>query len=311
MKRYIITAMAALSLTMTVQAWDVQITSLPFTITAPGHYKLTAQAAANYHPDGFTPAITINDPGATAATVLDLNGLTVDGQFSGQGSDPGPGQDFTGIKIVGGVNSVTVRNGVLENFVGTCIQVGELEGTPPVSSSTIKGITFSRFDFGVVNFQVFGSVVKECVFISENEAIYDKFSPGDEKFVDNTIVPSPNGNPDSPIALVAPNGPYLLDYQSTPLNQSPLAAVSPIIAAAQSKNIQITSLPFIIASPGEYTLTPQALVSYHPDGTTPAITINDPGATTPTTLDLNGLVLDYGNLGGGTFTTAVIKIFGA
>ena len=190
----------------------MQITSLPFTITAPGHYKLTAQAVANYHPVMNIPAILINDPGVTSETVLDLDNVVLDYQ------NGIPGQILASAVIVvkQGVNNVTIKNGTITNVFGACILGGQFSpdfNTLPVHSLTIKSINFSKYAPGIVLAHVFDCVIKDCVFTEDSLAIADTFSPGDEQFLGNTFIHLGN-NPSNPINVSQPTSQRVIDYQT-------------------------------------------------------------------------------------------------
>src|SRR5271165_3049075 len=92
---------------LTAQSADIQITSLPFNITAPGTYVLTTSPAV------FTnvgiAAITINVR-VSGPVVLDLGGYTLSGITNGTGVTIQRAQTLPNI------SSITVRNGTIQGF---------------------------------------------------------------------------------------------------------------------------------------------------------------------------------------------------
>ena len=98
-------ALFALALTAPVQAETVNctaITSLPYTISAPGAYCLTGHLSTSV-PAG--PIITID----TDKVVLDLNGFSIDGSGAGLRTFA------TGIYVTSRKN-ITIKNGTLRGF---------------------------------------------------------------------------------------------------------------------------------------------------------------------------------------------------
>jgi hypothetical protein len=120
---------AALSLIISanaVQAANIQISSLPFTISAPGTYKVTANLTC---PAAET-AITINSSIA-GAIIVNLEGFTLN-------ANPNTGSLVSGIQITGNstASSITILNGNIVNFnVG--IGAGVIED-PAVTALLLK-----------------------------------------------------------------------------------------------------------------------------------------------------------------------------
>lgn len=118
----------------------------PVTISEPGSYRLTGNLAV---PDANTTAIQV-----TATTVtLDLNGFSIIGPITcSRFAVPtnGCGPPGTGIGIEAGLNTVSVRNGVVEGMGGEGISA---------SRAQIESVTaqFNRGD----GFAVIGTV-KNC-----------------------------------------------------------------------------------------------------------------------------------------------------
>ncbi len=85
---------------------DRYVRSLPYTISAPGHYCFNQDLSVPASP-GFAAAITID----ADSVVLDLNQFTLDG------SALGPGAAILGIVSRANHSHITVRNGVVRGFL--------------------------------------------------------------------------------------------------------------------------------------------------------------------------------------------------
>lgn len=84
---------------------DRYVRSLPYTISAPGHYCFNQDLSVPSNPT-FTIAITID----ADSVVLDLNRFTLDGSAVGSGTA------ITGILGRANHSHITVRNGVVRGF---------------------------------------------------------------------------------------------------------------------------------------------------------------------------------------------------
>jgi hypothetical protein len=132
---------------LAVQAAPVQITALPFSITAPGNYVLTGNLTI---PSDQIP-ITINSV-KSGAIVLNLNGYTL----------AGPGYvNVPGILVQGNAtaSNITIENGTVTEFWSGVSASG-------VSNIHILNVTFYGERWDDVSFgQVNSSSIENCVFV--------------------------------------------------------------------------------------------------------------------------------------------------
>jgi hypothetical protein len=167
----------------TVKSASVQISALPFNITAPGTYVLTGNLTSPLTSYGLG-AINISTPIA-GRVVLDLNGFTLTGN----------GVFSTGVTI--GYNapspntdSITIRNGTLTNF-GYGVITFNSGGF--FSDVTVKDIVFNpsppqiNGGCGIKFFQVNSSTVNHCIFNGAYQGILDQSSLGGNSYNDNTF----------------------------------------------------------------------------------------------------------------------------
>jgi hypothetical protein len=137
---------------MSVLAQDPRtpISSLPYNITAPGSYYLTANLTAT----GSGAGITISADNVT----LDLNGFALIGGGSGS---------VTGIKVPAAQKNILVRNGTVRGWTNGGINASN------ATNSVIQGIRLSNNSapstfFNIAGLSVGnGSTVKDC-FVANN-----------------------------------------------------------------------------------------------------------------------------------------------
>lgn len=121
----------------------IPISSLPFTISAPGSYYVTTNLASGL-------GISINASHVT----LDLSGFTLSGAA---------GTPTSGIDVSGTQTNITIRNGVLQGWGSYGIDADNATGVyisgVQASGCTSRGISAGRF-----------SVVENCVAIANQGA---------------------------------------------------------------------------------------------------------------------------------------------
>ena len=164
---------------ITAQAANVQITSLPFNITAPGTYVLTSNLS--WTQINGTPAITVATTVA-GPVILNLEGFTL--------STPGNENVAGGVLVQSNpTNSkITIRNGTIEYF-STGVNAGSTTGY--LSNIHIETITFVGNREGISFRQVNSSTVSNCTFIAylpiggALNGISDSDSQGGNLYIDN------------------------------------------------------------------------------------------------------------------------------
>jgi hypothetical protein len=163
---------------------SIKISALPFNITAPGTYVLTANLASPLTTYGLG-AINISTPIA-GPVVLDLKGFTLTGN----------GVYSTGVSIgyndtFGNTAPITIRNGTLTNF-GYGVNV--FSQGKYTSDITVNNIVFNpslvvlgnggcgvRFD------GVNSSNVNNCIFNGAYQAVLDQGSLGGNSYNNDTF----------------------------------------------------------------------------------------------------------------------------
>jgi len=166
-------------------ATDIPITSLPYTITAPGTYVFIQDLT---YSDPNIPAITINPPfGAASVIVLDLRGHTLAGLATSSAT--------TGILNLyrSGGTPITIKNGTIQNYSYLAlIENGKYETLEPVgvildhltfNQSLTDSIPGQALTFGRMQ----NCTVRDCVFNSCALAIYDIDSLGGNRYLNNTF----------------------------------------------------------------------------------------------------------------------------
>jgi parallel beta-helix repeat protein len=147
-----------------IKSPPIQISSLPFNITAPGTYVLTG----NLNSSGGA-GISVNSS-VSGPIVIDLKGYTLSG---------------TGILVQFCNSGVTVRNGTVSN-AGFCVYVGHSTNVSidniTVHNCTIAGIYFNGTD---------SSTISNCRFINDQYSlvtgIQDYDTQGGNQFNNNTF----------------------------------------------------------------------------------------------------------------------------
>jgi Right handed beta helix region len=158
---------------------SISISSLPFTITAPGTYVLTG----NLFGGGTTPAAILINGTIAAPVVLDLKGFTITGNNT----------NSCILFTSGGTNlyPVTIRNGTITKFFNGVITNAN---TGNFSNITINHIVFDQniagVDFAFTN----SSTVSNCTFKSMSPyGILDYQSTGGNSY--NNIIFVGSGAP--------------------------------------------------------------------------------------------------------------------
>jgi Right handed beta helix region len=174
---------------LTALSATIPISSLPFTITAPGTYVVTRNLTFS-PPSGNTLATAITVSTALSGpVVIDLKGFTLTG--SGSASlTVGVGIGFVANTSVPNAYPITIRNGTLLNF-GFGVWA-ELDGSGiGITDLTVHNLTFTGqpADAGnghAVTFrQVSSSTVNNCTFNSGNVGISDQESNGGNTYNNN------------------------------------------------------------------------------------------------------------------------------
>ena len=187
--------MAALSLTMSAiaaQAANIQITSLPFTIGAPGTYVITGNLNFTAPTSPFTStffAAILIPTSLSGPVILDLKGftLTSNGPNVTASVGVGIGGGFVG-PFVANAFPITVKNGSLNNFQAG-IWASQAEAgpviPPPLTNIEVSNMSFSTLSQGIIFFEVNSSTVKNCTF--NNAGIEDTLSAGGNEYTTLTF----------------------------------------------------------------------------------------------------------------------------
>jgi hypothetical protein len=158
--RMILTVAFSLLSVLTARAANIRISSLPFTITAPGTYVLTSNLSATTAGYGAAISIAGNIPGPV---ILNLNGFTISGGYEAiiiNGSSTVPNQ-----------YPVTVKNGTITNFVQGIIASGNY--------IDLNGLTFSNIQSSFTSSCIIvvgttnACTIRNCVFSNSLYGIAD------------------------------------------------------------------------------------------------------------------------------------------
>jgi hypothetical protein len=161
LKKIIISlALAAMAFAHVSKAADKLITALPFTITAPGTYKLSP---ANRGMVSTQFGVTINNTTA-GAVILDLNGCIVDGSLSSPSANTYP---RIVISYSSSTSPVTIKNGDVENFLSGLICYPALP--QGYSNITLTNMTFTCWVDDVICTNVSNSTISNCYFSGNND----------------------------------------------------------------------------------------------------------------------------------------------
>jgi hypothetical protein len=176
----------------------ILISSLPFTITAPGTYVLTGNLS--YTASGTNPvAITINVSAGSigSAIILDLNGFTITNSSI---NTTVYAIDIQSPNSTGGVSPirspVTIRNGKIALFYYGVYDVG-------VSDVNLNNLTINTNNPGesAIRFElVASSTITNCIISGGNYGIEDIGSPGGNSYANDTFTNT------SPIVVTGKNG---------------------------------------------------------------------------------------------------------
>jgi Right handed beta helix region len=269
--RALVTATFSLLSVLSAHAANSKISSLPFTITAPGTYALAGNLS--YTSGSSFGAISITGP-IEGPVIVDLKGFTLT-------SDVADSKACILIRDGTGTYPTTVRNGSITTFANG---INDFE----VSNITIKNVVFNRNGTGVVFGQFVGSsTVSNCTFNScSNLGIYDYVSPGGNSFSNNTFVNTTALD----IYSYCCSTPLVLDrcqFAAPPATSLITSAMTPQVAT-KFASISISSLPFSITAPGTYVLTGN--LSYIGGGNSSAINITEPIGG-PVMVDLRGFTI--------------------
>jgi hypothetical protein len=186
--------MAALSLTMSAiaaQAADIQITSLPFTIAAPGTYVITGNLSFTAPTSPFTStffAAILIPTSLPGPVILDLKGftLTSNGANITASVGVGIGGTFVG-PLVANAFPITVKNGSLKNFqVGIWASQAAAVIPPPLTNIEVSNMSFSSLEQGIIFIEVNSSTVKNCTF-NKGSGIEDSLSAGGNQYTTLTF----------------------------------------------------------------------------------------------------------------------------
>jgi hypothetical protein len=138
---------ASMSSLFAISGYAITITSLPFTISAPGNYKLTK----NLTYSGSSNAITVS----ASNVVLNLNGFTLSGTGSSNSS----------IAIYDdGFSSVTLQNGTTTGFADA------LEGEN-ASQILVQNLTMFNNELGIALISCNYCAIQNCVMVGVGEFV--------------------------------------------------------------------------------------------------------------------------------------------
>jgi hypothetical protein len=169
---------------ITTYAANMQIASLPYTISAPGTYVLTKDLSYSAQQGvAINILTTLGGP-----VVLDFKGHTITGVGTGNAS--------FGIEI-GGVSEyaenaypITISNGTLQGFsIGIDAEQGNLAKTTQL---TVKNMQFSTVTtnittFGVKLLNTSYSSINNCVFTGTEYGIDDDVTGANNSYANNTF----------------------------------------------------------------------------------------------------------------------------
>jgi parallel beta-helix repeat protein len=184
--------LTALGLVMSViaQAGNVQITSLPFSINAPGTYVLVSDLT--YTPQSGA-AITIS-PNLSAPVILNLKGHTLTGSVT----IPLTNNSSDGVLISGNgpsLSTISIENGTITNFdAGIFVDCNNASG---VVANALSGIDINNISFAyalsigggidvVLANDVVSSTIRNCTFSISDVGIQAQ-SAGGNRFTNNTF----------------------------------------------------------------------------------------------------------------------------
>jgi hypothetical protein len=170
--------------TLSAHAANIPISTLPFTITAPGTYVLTGDLTSSSAGNAISVGMGIQGP-----VIVDLKGFKI----------TGPGEDSIGVSIGFNVPGsatdtnpfpITVRNGTISNF-GFGV-LAEHKNSP--SDITVQKIVFNTSEnsenngAGVFFYLVHSSTISNCTFNGGAYGIQDSLSGGGNSYNNDTFI---------------------------------------------------------------------------------------------------------------------------
>ena len=166
---------------------NIVISSLPYTVSAPGTYVLNGDLTLPAPQGAGVAAINILTT-LSGPVVLDLRGHTIVG--SG-----GANQNF-GVSIEGSPNPtenkypITIKNGTIQNFeVGVDAEQGNLASTKKITVTNVNfsTVTYGYPTYGVDFLQVSDSNVSNCSFTGIAYGISDIATGGNNRYLNNSF----------------------------------------------------------------------------------------------------------------------------
>jgi hypothetical protein len=172
--------MAALGQIMSataVQAANIQITSLPFTISTPGTYVVTRDLSYSSQQGAAINILTT----LAGSVVLDFQTHTI----------TGAGGESFGVEI-GGVSEyaensypITIRNGTIQGFlIGIDAEQGNRAKTTEL---TVKSMNLWTMMYGAKLLNTSHSSINNCVFTETSYGINDDGTGANNSYVNNTF----------------------------------------------------------------------------------------------------------------------------
>jgi hypothetical protein len=239
--------------TQTGTSASIQISALPFSITAPGTYVLTGNLSPSV-PN--VPAISISTA-LTGPVVIDLKGFTITANAA-----PNQFQSLISLnsqQTVSNTFPITIKNGTLATAAPasgiTAIANSDMAGAGGVGATdvTIDNVVIIG---GGGNIGIFGGVafstISNCTFIGDmGIAIFDRSALGNLYLNDTFEGPRVNIRVDTDAITLSQAS--FSSAETTPTPTATPTATAPPTALARI--IKISSLPFNITAPGTYVLT--------------------------------------------------------
>jgi hypothetical protein len=187
--RLALTAAVSLLSALSTQAANIKISSLPFAITAPGTYVVTANlsSSASTNVAAITISTAIQGP-----VLVDLKGFTLTGA-NGDSVGVGIGS-FAGTQSIPNTYPITVRNGTLRSFAfGIWAENNAVLSSIDLQNVEIfTGGSSGVNSAGVIFSQVQLSTISNCSFYAGANGIDDYQSPGGNLYTNDSFT---NVNP--------------------------------------------------------------------------------------------------------------------
>jgi hypothetical protein len=173
---------------LSAQSANIPISFLPFAITAPGTYVVTANLSFTSPPSGDTVAAITIATCISGRVILDLKGFTLTGS-AGNTLGVGIGT-FAGTNVPN-TNPIIIRNGTIKNFgFGVWAEIPNVY----LSDITVNNINFfpspnsENTDTGVIFSQVNSSTISNCTFHAGVNGIEDTQSAGGNRYMNDTFI---------------------------------------------------------------------------------------------------------------------------